>query len=974
MIRTYVKLNDDKEADLPPKVAEPDDSLECMYCEKQYLTHNLLRRHLDRDHPLYKPQLCDKCERVFYSKDALSTHMMQEHPQILEGSGLMPQNSNPKQLIDVLPPIAEENDAADATSGKIEKDGVIEEQITDQVHAQIGNDSDTVSTVNAVDSKEQNTKRKSSRLSRTRGRGSARDKEAAKEVLKDVLQTSILCDISKKKTPEREYICDFCVTGFFHQEGLVMHLINEHKVKPPNETSKDGSNASDEKSQTSTQGQYKCEYCDKFFHTKAGRSTHERGHEGNYIFEQTGIFECEAKKLGMTFEEYMEVKKADKPKEIKSNIETRSAKKRKDSNKNNEDPALEKIVPAQIASEQLQEPAEKKAKKVEGKSLNNEKVEKSTEQKAKKGEGKSLNNEKVEKSTEQKAKKGEGKQLKNPNRVLAFQWANAAKKAKNSKKRRLYRRKSIHFWELYQSEKRKMKLIEEALKSDDDVHEIEVSGECNKSSEGDSGGKKLEGKRRRVSFQTDSNKDHEVSEESMPDINYSEGRRRRKKREETNSDNDELSPKKRPRKSRTLSPKNKDREQNTNEDNSARNKAEKVGQNTDGVKRSPKKNYTTKDPRCKFDKDLLKEKTYSLRSSQIKKKSEDGDNSKDLNWEPNALDLSVSVENIDMNSPSKRTVRKKSSTSAKAHTDSRSSANKDENVDDSSPGQKKIKPTKSTKPVKEATSSASKEKNENDSSPSQKKVKPSKSVGKDCKKCTKTFMTNWEYRIHVTYCGFGSKPITCPAKNCGKVFQQKILFSQHFKFHHTNEPKDFVCKHCDGKPFVYSKTFNTHMSRLHTPNSEKAFMCDTCGKLFAKQWEYSNHRQNSHNVSRPYLCGLCKKSAFPTSARLKQHLQRCGKEKDLECDQCGKKFVLKYNFIRHVNETHRHDMLYTCPECGKEYQSEGGFYEHLRKKHGISRENNNTLHQLKQEGVYGNEEQTSDEEQEMQVKTEDVSE
>ena len=35
MIRTYVKLNDDKEADLPPKVAEPDDSLECMYCERQ---------------------------------------------------------------------------------------------------------------------------------------------------------------------------------------------------------------------------------------------------------------------------------------------------------------------------------------------------------------------------------------------------------------------------------------------------------------------------------------------------------------------------------------------------------------------------------------------------------------------------------------------------------------------------------------------------------------------------------------------------------------------------------------------------------------------------------------------------------------------------------------------------------------------------------------------------------------------------
>ena len=410
----------------------------------------------------------------------------------------------------------------------------------------------------------------------------------------------------------------------------------------------------------------------------------------------------------------------------------------------------------------------------------------------------------------------------------------------------------------------------DALKSDDDIEEIEVSGAANKSGEEDAVDEQLSRKRRRVSFQADSSENKDVSEESMPDINYSEGRRRRKKSEEKDSVNEGVTPKKRPRTSDIVPEKKNDREQNTNEGKSATKnggksgqntdpirssptkKGGKSGQNTDPIRSSPTKKYTTKDPRCKFDKELLKEKTYSLRSSQIKKKCEDGDNSKDLDWEPNASDVSVSLERIDISTPSKRSVGKKSSTSTKAVNQSTSSANNDRNVDDSSPSQKKVKPTKSNKPVKDSTSSGNSEQNVQDSSPSQKKVKPTKSVGKECKKCTKKFMINWEYRIHVTYCGFGSKPITCPAKNCGKIFQQKILFRQHFKFHHTNEPKDFVCKHCDAKPFVYSKTFNTHVSRLHTPNSEKAFMCDTCRKLFAKQWEYSNHRQNSHNVSRPF--------------------------------------------------------------------------------------------------------------------------
>ena len=414
LIKTYVKLIEDKEEDVLPIVAEPDDSLECVYCEKQYLTHKLLRRHLDRDHPLFQPKFCNNCDRVFYTKDALSTHMLQEHAQNLEGPGLMPNMSTSKQVIDLLPPIMEESGAADATSTEIEKDGVIEEQNT-ECNTETERESQTLAKENEVLSQEQNTEQKSSRLCRPRGRATARAQEAAKEVLKDVIETSILTDITKKVTPEKEYICDYCLTGFFHQEGLIMHLINEHKVKPQNETTKDSSKGSSKKAETE-EGKYKCVQCPKSFHTKVGRSTHQRGHEGNYIFEQTGIWASEAKKLGMTLEEYITFKSDDKPKEMKRKMETRSSKKKMDTNNNKEDHPVEKIVPPEVTNEEVQETRAKKPKKGTGKDLkkmdsNNNKEDDPVD----KIMPPEVTNEEVQETTEKKAKKGTGKDLKNPN-------------------------------------------------------------------------------------------------------------------------------------------------------------------------------------------------------------------------------------------------------------------------------------------------------------------------------------------------------------------------------------------------------------------------------------------------------------------------------------------------------------------------------------------------------------------------------
>ena len=142
-----------------------------------------------------------------------------------------------------------------------------------------------------------------------------------------------------------------------------------------------------------------------------------------------------------------------------------------------------------------------------------------------------------------------------------------------------------------------------------------------------------------------------------------------------------------------------------------------------------------------------------------------------------------------------------------------------------------------------------------------------------------------------------------------------------------DEPKDFVCKKWN-TCFIYSKSLKVHNDRLHTDDSQKKYMCNSCGKLFTKQ------------------CGICNNAAFPTVGRLNNHLKSCGQEKEFYCQQCGKPFVTKWNLIRHVNDTHKKDLIWPCPICDKIYHSQGGFYTHLRVIHEISRDGNNSLKDL----------------------------
>ena len=341
-------------------------------------------------------------------------------------------------------------------------------------------------------------------------------------------------------------------------------------------------------------------------------------------------------------------------------------------------------------------------------------------------------------------------------------------------------------------------------------------------------------------------------------------------------------------------------------------------QNTEDSEDDPApKKFTTKDPRCKTDANLLNEKKYNLRTASTKRKHLDGDDSQDKDWQPDlskSTDSDVTVKKEKTLPPEKKRSRRNADSS------SEDDADNDQNTE-----------------------------NQQDSTSDE------EDMNYPCPKCTATFNDHEEYVAHKAKCFKKKKKFLCPKKKCGKAFAEKAMMIDHYDYRHTSKPKKYVCKLCN-KSFPYKRSLTLHNDRKHTEDDKKSFMCDQCGKLFAKKWEYQNHRRGSHSDLKPFQCGICKMKAFTTAGRLQSHLKHCGKDPDLQCNVCGKKFAIEHNYTRHVREHHNKMSKYTCPICGMIYGTEGGYFGHLREVHKIGRKYGRTMKTIKVEQLIEEEE------------------
>jgi len=85
---------------------------------------------------------------------------------------------------------------------------------------------------------------------------------------------------------------------------------------------------------------------------------------------------------------------------------------------------------------------------------------------------------------------------------------------------------------------------------------------------------------------------------------------------------------------------------------------------------------------------------------------------------------------------------------------------------------------------------------------------------------------------------------------CGKGFTSKALLKIHFGSQHENKEPPIPCPECGAKV----KNLRNHMRFVHTPDEERKFQCQQCGKGFDHMKNLDQHMMNKHLKLKPYNC------------------------------------------------------------------------------------------------------------------------
>ena len=84
---------------------------------------------------------------------------------------------------------------------------------------------------------------------------------------------------------------------------------------------------------------------------------------------------------------------------------------------------------------------------------------------------------------------------------------------------------------------------------------------------------------------------------------------------------------------------------------------------------------------------------------------------------------------------------------------------------------------------------------------------------------------------------------------CSQEFRNLRRLNEHKKVH-----EKVPCTEC-GKLFGMNR-IKRHMQSAHTPDDQKKYRCDTCGKGFTDNQKLSDHI-NVHTGEKPYKCKFC---------------------------------------------------------------------------------------------------------------------
>lgn len=158
-------------------------------------------------------------------------------------------------------------------------------------------------------------------------------------------------------------------------------------------------------------------------------------------------------------------------------------------------------------------------------------------------------------------------------------------------------------------------------------------------------------------------------------------------------------------------------------------------------------------------------------------------------------------------------------------------------------------------------------------------------------------------------------------KSCERSYTSQYALDNHLRsLMHT--PK-YPCEKCEAS-FVTQSFLEHHVLSVHPSKHH----CDKCDTQFESLDSLSQHRSTVHNIRFDHEAvpwsSVSQKNPNPHGQRTTNHKHHCGK--------CGLVFGTRVNLRRHLRST-AHAMRFLYEECGKCFINKAVFDKHMSSTH-----------------------------------------